>query len=76
MTVIACIGHWYTDLLYLAPVVLMGGLVARDKLRHRHEDAARKNAVPTSGSRETTPVARTSRARQSRRQGAIHDRGV
>ena len=35
MTELACIGHWYTDLLYLVPVLLMGGLVARDKLRTR-----------------------------------------
>jgi hypothetical protein len=35
VTVIACIGHWYTDFLYMVPVVLMAGFVLRDKWR-RH----------------------------------------
>jgi hypothetical protein len=32
---LACIGHWYSDLLYLAPVGLMVGLVGVDKAKHR-----------------------------------------
>jgi hypothetical protein len=35
MTELACIGHWYTDLLYLVPVLVMAGFVGRDKLRSR-----------------------------------------
>jgi hypothetical protein len=50
MTVIACIGHWYTDLLYLVPVAIMGVLVGRDKLRQR---------------RAARPARGTSRARAS-----------
>ena len=37
MVTLACIGHWYTDLLYFAPVGLMVGLVGRDKLRTRRK---------------------------------------
>jgi hypothetical protein len=32
---LACIGHWYTDLLYLAPVGLMVGLLGVDKAKRR-----------------------------------------
>jgi hypothetical protein len=35
VVVLACIGHWYSDLLYLAPVGVMVGLVGVDKARHR-----------------------------------------
>jgi hypothetical protein len=41
MTALACIGHWYTDLLYLVPVALMGGFVARDKVRTRRRERRR-----------------------------------
>jgi hypothetical protein len=37
---LACLGHWYAQLLYLAPVVVMGGLIGRDKLKHRWRRAA------------------------------------
>jgi hypothetical protein len=35
VTLVACIGHWYTDLLYLAPVGLMVGLLGVDKAKQR-----------------------------------------
>jgi hypothetical protein len=35
VTQLACIGHWYTDLLYAAPIVAMVGLVGVDKAK-RH----------------------------------------
>jgi hypothetical protein len=41
----ACIGHWYTDLLYLVPVGLMAGLVGRDKFRHRKRRRARTGSA-------------------------------
>jgi hypothetical protein len=40
--VLACIGHWYTDLLYFAPVGLMVGLVGRDKLRTKLRERRRR----------------------------------
>jgi hypothetical protein len=46
---LGCIGHWYAQLLYLAPVVVMGGLVGRDKLKHRRRKGStgRRGADPT-----------------------------
>jgi hypothetical protein len=35
MTVLGCIGHWYSQLLYLVPVAVMGGAVAHQRLRTR-----------------------------------------
>jgi hypothetical protein len=35
VTPLACIGHWYTDLLYLAPVGLMVGLLGVDRAKQR-----------------------------------------
>jgi hypothetical protein len=49
--VLACIGHWYTDLLYFAPVGLMVGLVGRDKLRARRANGARRASRLPSRSR-------------------------
>ena len=50
MTTIACIGHWYTDLLYFAPILIMVGLVGRDKLRRRRAGNSRRrpSKVPAS----------------------------
>ena len=38
---LACIGHWYSDLLYLAPVIVMGGFLGRDRLRQRRRRRVR-----------------------------------
>jgi hypothetical protein len=38
VTVIACLGHWYEQLLYAAPVLVVVGLVGVDKIRRRHDD--------------------------------------
>jgi hypothetical protein len=51
VALLACIGHWYSDLLYLAPVGVMVGLVGVDKAKHRLK-ARRlgrrgRNAVPS-----------------------------
>jgi hypothetical protein len=51
VALLACIGHWYSDLLYLAPVGVMVGLVGVDKAKHRRK-ARRlgrrgRNAVPS-----------------------------
>jgi hypothetical protein len=35
VAILACIGHWYSDLLYLLPVGVMVGLVGVDKAKHR-----------------------------------------
>jgi hypothetical protein len=35
VTQLACIGHWYTDLLYAAPIGAMVGLVGVDKAKQR-----------------------------------------
>jgi hypothetical protein len=53
MTAFACIGHWYTDLLYFAPVAVMIGFVGRDKLRTRRKERAtrRSGASPARAAR-------------------------
>lgn len=57
MIVFSCIEHWYVDMLYLAPVALIGGFVARDKLRNRRKDRAAKLAT---GSTKRSTTARAS----------------
>jgi hypothetical protein len=37
--VLAHIGHWWTSLLYLAPVVVVGVVLAVSERRARHEEA-------------------------------------
>ncbi len=38
MFVLAHFGHWYVSLIYAAPVLVLGGLIAWDKFRHRDDD--------------------------------------
>ncbi|HVW18574.1 MAG TPA: hypothetical protein VHB30_10035 [Solirubrobacteraceae bacterium] len=39
---IACVAHWYTSMLYVAPVLVVGGYIAfmsrRDRRRRRAEE--------------------------------------
>jgi hypothetical protein len=50
VALLACIGHWYSDLLYLAPVGVMVGLVGVDKAKHRlrarRPSRRRRDALP------------------------------
>jgi hypothetical protein len=47
MTVLGCIGHWYSQLLYLVPVAAMGGAVGHQRLRDRRRQrrARRQSAA-------------------------------
>jgi hypothetical protein len=56
MTELACIGHWYTDLLYLVPVLLMGVFVLRDKIR------TKRRAAQASSSSAAAATARVKRS--------------
>ena len=39
---IAHVGHWVVDLLYVAPLVAMGGLLVVGKLRERRAERERR----------------------------------
>jgi hypothetical protein len=56
MTELACIGHWYTDLLYLAPVLVMGGFVGRDKLKTRRDERRAQRSPGPSAAAATARV--------------------
>jgi hypothetical protein len=60
MTELACIGHWYTDLLYLVPVLVMGGFVGRDKLRTRRRERRDQRSSAASTARVNSAPARSS----------------
>jgi hypothetical protein len=47
---VACIGHWYAQLLYLVPVIVMGGLVGHNKLREQRRARKTARAPHTIGS--------------------------
>jgi hypothetical protein len=42
MTVLAHVGHWLVDLLYVAPLILMVAVLAVGKLRERRTQRERR----------------------------------
>ena len=42
---VACIGHWYTSLLYAVPVVGVGAGLKLSSIRARREDEAEERAA-------------------------------
>jgi hypothetical protein len=42
MTVVAHIGHWLVDLLYVAPLLLLLAVLAAGKVRERRSQRARR----------------------------------
>jgi hypothetical protein len=42
MTVLAHVGHWLVDLLYVAPLILMVAVLAFGKLRERRTQRERR----------------------------------
>jgi hypothetical protein len=54
---LACLGHWYLSLLYLAPVaIVIGGLSVLSRIEKRRD--ARDAADDTQARRETVGAAR------------------
>jgi hypothetical protein len=45
MWVLGCIGHWYSQLLYLVPVAVMGGAVGHQRLRERRRQRRERRSV-------------------------------
>jgi hypothetical protein len=41
MTVLSCIGHWYTQMLYAVPFLGIAGFVGWDRFKHRDQRRAR-----------------------------------
>lgn len=44
---IACIGHWYTSMLYVAPVAIIGGIIGVQSMRDRRREAAEGDTPDT-----------------------------
>ncbi len=60
---VACIGHWYTSLLYLAPVVgLTAFLSAKTKLENRREAREAENGPLDATAAEVNARANAGRA--------------
>jgi hypothetical protein len=53
---LGCIGHWYSDLLYLAPVGVMVGLVGVDKVKHRLKGPRDGRRTPRGGPPRRPPA--------------------
>ena len=43
MIVLAHAGHWLVDLLYVAPLIVLGGLMIAGKVRERRAGRGRKS---------------------------------
>jgi hypothetical protein len=51
MTVIACLSHWYVQLLFAVPALAILGYMGRDSLRRKQ--ARRKQTTPIQGQQVT-----------------------
>jgi hypothetical protein len=43
---VACIAHWYTSLMYAAPVGLIGGAVTWSSWREKRREGAEPRSLP------------------------------
>ena len=53
---IACLTHWYTSLLYVAPVLLIAGVLGIQHVRDRHRDRREESTDASAVERISAPV--------------------